>query len=90
MTETDSTSLRKVRDEVPARVWLVSTVIFFERAAYYGAVTLFRKCVSSSVQPWLISQKKTIYNIQRIPLFSRAVLAWAKIRLPSSVTRLRL
>jgi len=43
--------LPAVRDKVPGRVWLVSTVYFLERAAFYGAIAPFRQLYSSPFLP---------------------------------------
>lgn len=42
LSSEEKEKLPTVRDHVPMQVWLVSTVIFLERAGYYGAIAPFR------------------------------------------------
>lgn len=43
MTMNDACHLRRVRDSIPWRVWIVALIGFWERAAFWGLTAPWRK-----------------------------------------------
>lgn len=67
-------TMRRVRDKMPWRVWLVAVIVFWERAAFWGITAPWRKsqmiqCKRKHTHLTLGSQKitwKTLHTILRM------------------------